>query len=317
MLGRWISLGLPVALLSGWLLAGCSRSDSPLEPVADTFGTWPGDLKEWLQVSDGAWLWRWSADLEPAGRHTGSAVLSIRGEHYRWRLNGITAVSDPVDLRLTPADTFWLGMQVADLAALSATPPLPRLAIDSPAYPDLVAMLRDLLTPRFDAVVTHWPGSPVPVGSPPAQSGDVDLAACLREAVTLWNTGETEPLFVWTDDAAWGVRLAHYAGSLLRPPLQVQLTRHDADGRPLRMRIAAGDNYSRASARPYAVRGLAHELGHCLFLWGHSPDRTHLLWGAAPPLRADPSLDERRAVRLLQRLPAGLDLRRYGCETDP
>ena len=236
------------------------------------------------------------------------------GEVFRWRL-----ADEPRDtsLVLAPVDPEWLTLELAVPGDLASTPPLPRLPLISDAWPDLVSMLRALITPRFDAVVTHWPDVPVPVKAPVAVSGDVDLAACLREAVEIWNTGEPSPHFVWDPDAAWGVRLAHYAGSIREPPLQAQLTRRNDAGQPLSLRIAAGDNYASPAARKYVVRGLAHELGHAMLLWGHSPDRRHLLWGAAPPLVDGPSDDERRAVRLLQRLPAGLDLTRYRASAPP
>jgi hypothetical protein len=298
--------------------SGCGTHEQPAAPSVEIIGTWAPDLREWLKVNDGAWTWSWLAEDDHGQAASGTARLRALGDRYHWRLAEPAAAALALArFRLTPQDSCWLPMQAPDLEALADMPPLPRLALDSAAYPDLVAMLRDLLTPLFGAVVVHWPAYPVPVRSPPAQSGEVDLAACLREAVAIWNAGEPEPWFVWQPDAAWGVRLAHFSGSLRQPPLMIQLTRLDPEHRPLVMRIVAGDNYASAASRPYAVRAFAHELGHALCLWGHSPDREHLLWGAAPPLRDDPSPDERRAARLLRLLPAGLDLNRYGCETDP
>lgn len=302
---------LVLAFLTGLSVLGCSSH--PVDPVAtpwETFGTWPDGLKAQLGVRDGRWHWTWT---DGAGT-SGPADLVSTGERYRWRL---VAAGGERPLELVPADPTWLAIRVETAVELAAAPPLPRLPVDSPAYPDLVAMLRDLLTPRFGGVVPRWHDRPVPVGSPPAQSGEIDLAACLREAVDIWNASEPETLFVWRPDADWGIHLAHYRGSSRRPPLATQLTRRDAAGRPLRLRITVGDDYQSAAVRPYLLRGLAHKLGHGLLLWGHTPDRGHLLWGEAPPLRADPSADERRAVRLLQCLPEGLDLARYGCDASP
>ena len=269
-------------------------------------GQWAPALHRWLDPPDGAVPWRWASRT---GADRGRAVLTIAGRAYRWDF------PDPPPagpLQLVPGSTGWLPVRVASPAELAAVPPLPEIPLRSPAYPDLVSMLHALLTPRFDGVVPHWPDRPVPVRAPAgAISGEVDLTACLREAVANWNATAAEPFFIWDPKAAWGIRLAHYAGSLRSPPLQTQLIRRDAAGRPLHVRIAVGDDYHSAASRPHAVRGLAHELGHALLLWGHSPDRHHLLWGDAPPLRATPSPDERRAVRLRQRLPAGLDLGRY------
>lgn len=298
--------------------AGCSGRDRPDAPPSSIIGAWPPRLKETLQVPDGSWSWRWH-QVEGRERGLGGpARLTSDGPEYRWRLQGRKPAAAGA-LSLVPAadDTFWLPLRVRDPGELAVVPPLPVLAIDSPAYPHLVAMLRDLITPRFGGLVTHWPAYPVPVGSPTAQSGAVDLQACLREAVASWNEGQPEPLFVWRPGTDWGVRLAHFSGSDRRPPLAIQLTRRDEEGRPLLMRILAGDNYSHPISRPFAVRAMAHELGHAMLLWGHSPDRAHLLWGAAPPRRADPSADERRAVDLLRSLPAGLDLNVYGQPTEP
>lgn len=308
----WISI-----LLAAGMIHGCSHHEQPAEPALSAIGQWPPGLMEKLQIRCGTWIWRWQSADEGAPSASGPARLTIVRDRYYWTLRNALGEGGGRGFVLVPRDTFWLSIRVAHFGELSRTPPLPRLGIDSTAYPDLIAMLRELTTPRFGGVVTHWPDYPVPVRSPTAVSGAVDLEACLREAVEIWNTDEPEPHFVWQPGAAWGVRLAYYDGSNRRPPLQVGLTRRDAEGRPLAMRISVGNNYSSAASRPYAVRGMAHELGHAMLLWGHSPDRQHLLWADAPPLRNDPSEDERRAVRLLRCLPSGLDLNRYGQETEP
>ncbi len=281
-------------------------ADVPVLPRFAVAGRWSPALHRWLGSPDGASSWRWVA---PSGPDRGQAVLEISGRTYRWHF----AERPPAAaLRLTPRNPGWLPLRVDRPQDLATVPPLPVIPIRSTAYADLVTMLRSLLTPRFGGVVPHWPARPVPVSAPSgAISGEVDLTACLREAVANWNATAITPFFTWDPKATWGIRLAHYAGSLRSPPLQTQLVRRDARGRPLHVRIAVGDDYDTASSRPYAVRGLAHELGHALLLWGHTPDREHLLWGDAPPLRASPSSDERRAVRLRQLLPTGLDLGRY------
>jgi len=96
-----------------------------------------------------------------------------------------------------------------------------------------------------------------------------------------------------------------------------RITRLDGEGRPLVVQIVVGDTYDEANERVYAVRGLVHELGHALFLWGHSRDRNHVLWGDAPPQVAAPSADERKAVHLWHGLPDGLDLKLYGRAAAP
>jgi hypothetical protein len=296
---------VPLAALVPVLLS-CGGRDPVAPPLQQSIGTWPPGLRQTLGLGDGRWAWRWrGAD----GAH-GAAELEIVAERFIWRL------ADPPPagpLSLASESERWLPVRVADPAQLGDVPPLPSLACDSPAFADLVSLLRHLITPRFEGRITHWPRVPVPVSAPEAVSGGLDLAACLREAVEIWN--ERIPFFVWDPDADWGVRLAHYAGGSRSPPMQLQLTRLDAAGRPLRARIAVGDDYD-ARGRDFARRALAHELGHALLLWGHSPDRGHLLWGAAPPLRADPSDDEVRAAALLRLLPEGLDLTLYGRTED-
>ena len=188
---------------------------------------------------------------------------------------------------------------------------MPRLELDSGLYGDLVDFLGELTGPHFGSIVCHWPKFPIPVRTGQAVSGDLDLAACLAEAVARWNEGESRPWFRLEEGADWGVRLVHYPGAILRPPLRARITRLDDQGRPQRINIIIGDNYDDLRDRKYAIRGLVHELGHALFLWGHSRDRAHVLWGAAPPLVDMPARDERKAAHLWHGLPEGLDLGDY------
>ncbi len=288
-------------------IPSCSRLDPLEETTWEAIGTWPSGLRKCLAVENGRWSWRWMGD----GESGGTAQLIVADRSYHWRLD---REPPPGTVRLVPVGSRWLSVAASDATSLATTPPLPRLKCDSEAYSDLVALLRALITPRFAGRVVHWPERPVPVRAPAASSGGLDLAACLREAVSIWN--QDSPIFVWDDSATWGVRLAHYAGSTRSPTMQFQITRVDQAGRPLTARIAVGDDYD-SDERRYAVRAMSHELAHAALLWGHSPDREHLLWGAAPPLRADPSDDERRAADLLHALPEGLDLNRYGRTNDP
>jgi len=295
----------------GWILVlstmvvGCSGPENPEIPDSEIVGTWTGSLKDSLHIPSGDHQWNWTT---PEGNH-GTLTLFTDDHGWQWEDAGILPATT---LNLIPEDPSWLPLALDGPEQLSLTPPLPSVALQTEAYPDLVAMVRDLTTPRFEAVVTSWPSFPVPVSSPEALVGDLDLRACLREAVERWNACSAEPFFVWDPEAAWGISLAHYSGANLRPPLSARLTSRDGEGRPSRLRIAIGDDYHRDSQRPYLVRGFAHELGHALLLWGHSPDRRHILWGEAPPIRDGPSRDECRAAHLLQWLPFGLELERYG-----
>jgi hypothetical protein len=193
------------------------------------------------------------------------------------------------------------------------------LPVTSPYYADLLHLVQELTTPWFAQEVTHWPQVPLPVRARAAVSGELDLTACLYEAVAIWNCSAPDSLFRWNPQAGWGVRLVHLAETYPSPPLATKMVRLDLNDRPLRVHILMGDNYDHERDRPYLVRGLVHELGHVLLLWGHSRDRNHILWGAAPPLVPGPATDELRALTLWNLLPEGLLLAGYtrSTELDP
>ena len=314
---RALCLGLLV-------LTGCARDDTPLLPpssvapgdtleLAGEFG-WSGTGADPWPTGTSAWHWRTIAgDTLPVSGRATLDITHVAGlTRGRWQL--VPAPPPADSLCLVPDDPATWHSQLTGALSTGEPPPLPlpRLPVDSTLYEDLLALLLDLTAPFFGNIVAHWPATPVPVRTVPAVSGDVDLTACLLEAVATWNRDEPEPLFAVADDAAWGVRLVHFAGAILSPPLRARITRLDERGRPLVIQIIVGDNYDHVLARPYAVRGMVHELTHALFMWGHSRDRNHVLWGTAPPQLDRPSRDERKAVRLWHGLPEGLDLRCYG-----
>ncbi len=288
--------------------AACGQEGDPAGPPPTAAGPLPAAHAAGLVWPAGRWLWTWTAT--PSSR-TGTAELLVAGGRWAWTLTGAAPPAGS-GLELVPAaPEAWLPLRLPAGADQAAWLPLPRLPVDSSYFDDLLALLTVLTEPRFDSRVTHWPGRPIPVRCGAARSGEVDLSACLREAVGRWNEGLAEPWFACTDTADWGVRLVHLAGRRINPPLLAQITRLDALGAPLRVHIVCGDNYDDRRDSVYAVRGFVHELGHALFLWGHSPDREHVLWGAAPPLRGTPSPDERKAALLWHGLPEGLELDRY------
>ena len=178
----------------------------------------------------------------------------------------------------------------------------------SPDYLDIRSFLRELTKPYFNSTVCHWPAYPVPIRVGPAVNGEIDLAECLAEAVDRWNLGEASPWFSFDPAADWGIRLIHFPDLEMHPPARAQITRLDDQGRPLRIHIILGNNYATPQQRPYAIRALVHELGHALFLWGHSRDPAHILWGSGPPVVDFPSLEERKAAHLWRDLPEGLNL---------
>ena len=189
------------------------------------------------------------------------------------------------------------------------------MTVRSPYYHDLLALLQELTTPRFGQRICHWFRRPVPVGAVPAVSGVIDLTACFHTAMATWNEGAAKPLFVWEPDTALGTRLLHLPGQNLHPPMSAFLIQRDEQGRALRLQIRIGDTYGDPVDERYVLRGFVHELAHALLLWGHSLDREHILWRCGP-IVDQPSRDERRAVGLLQALPAGMDISVYGRSTE-
>jgi hypothetical protein len=281
------------------------------------------NLYKFLDLSEGVWEWSWSYAESRVPLSSGDAKLEISPRQVRWTLqcadgDFFPTAADSGALELIPHDPHsWHSMHLPWPS--QATQPwlaLPRQTLDSAYYFDLLDFLQRLAPARWIGNVRNWPDTPVPVRAPAtAFSGEIDLVACLRQAVDLWNETAADSLFRWQPTAVWGVRLLHFPGTQPRPALAAKIVRLDQEGRPLRIHILAGDNYHDAGSRPYLLRGLAHELGHALLLWGHSEDRHHLLWRCGPIVTV-PSRDERRAIRLWSLLPQGLDLTIYARSTE-
>ena len=315
------SVGLLLGLGIMWLalLVGCSEpSVAPPTATGCDSLVLAGELP-WATSAAAPWpvgrfSWSWTG-TDPDAVADQHVVLNLSrlGDRIRarWCFRPVPTCSS--ELRLVPCDSVgWHAMRIPSPSSGDPPPiPLPRRVVDSSDYADVLDLLQTLTQPFFDSVVMHWPSLPVPLQLVPAVSGDVDLAACLAEAAVIWNQTSGFEYFRLASDSAWGVRLVHFAGAHLSPPLRARITRLDGAGRPLRIQIIVGDNYDGQEDRPYAVRGMVHELAHALFLWGHSSDRIHCLWGAAPPLVSAPSLDERKAALWWHGLPDGLDLKRY------
>jgi len=244
--------------------------------------------------------WFWQLKTVAGESKSGTVRLEIRAETAHWIWN--PPLSD-LGLTTTVLGTMWLRPEAFQHwhdqqldwppSQINHWLPLPRLPLQSPYYADLLHLLQELIQPRFDQVVRHWPSWPIPVRAGPALSGTVDLALCLREAVDIWNDVAPQPLFRWAPDASWGVRLVHFPGTVRSPPLSAKVVRMDGNGGVLSVHIMAGDTYDDVHKRRGAVRGLAHELGHALLLWGHSQDRRHLLWRSGP-ITDIPTEDEQR-----------------------
>ncbi len=330
---------LRLALVLTVVAAGCGDGDTPtpVSPAPSPDPEQPFDygdaLARLLGAGEGNWGWSWRLLGAAGDTLAGRAELRLSGSRGAWRLRlGGAAPTRPIAPALAPRDLppgrlllapddpkRWHEMRLElPPADGSAWLPLPRLAAASAYYADLLDLLQRLTAPRFGMRVTHWPDAPIPVVADSALSGDVDLAACLAEAVALWNGSPGGPYFALRAKADWGVRLVHLAGAPASPPLATRLIGLDAAGRPALMEIRAGDNYTTTTQRAAAVRGMSHELAHTLLLWGHSEDRRHLLWRCGP-LVAEPSSDELRAIALWNLLPQGCGLAAYGrsVEIDP
>lgn len=290
---------------------GNERPQEPARPAAPEFETIafrpgaspfpaPPDTSTWFATTAGA----------AAAPARVRLLTHWTAREFRWRWDPPLASSCPTERRIVPVDPALFHVQVVPADRLPG-PPLPVQAVESAEYPHLLALLQELTEPWFGQIVAHWPERPVPVRCGEAVAGLVDLSACLAEAVDLWNAGEAEPWFRVDEEAGWGVRLVHLPDRRLSPPLSIRITRLDSTRAPLRMNLLAGNNYDTLREPRYVVRGMVHELGHALFLWGHTRDRIHCLWGAAPPIVDKPSLDERKAARLWHGLPVGLDLSCY------
>lgn len=299
------------------IMVGCDSDPHPTTPRWRVTREWSTDLGHETGWGAGSGRWTW-VDAETGAsvrvRHELEPVAG--GWRVVWELQGEWPRGPG---RLIPDDPgswhAWQG-SLADRQPNSAAPgfplPLPVVPVDSPAYPHLLALLQDLTRDWFAGVVAPWPRPVVPVRIFPAVNDSVDLAATLRQAMTIWNEGPGGPYFREDPHADWGLRLVHFPLRSLRPPAACRITRLDSVGRPLRAHIELGNDYDRPRDRVYALRALVHELGHGLLLWGHSRDRDHCLWGGAPPLVAAPSLDERKAALWWRGLPEGLDLMAYG-----
>ncbi|MBU1675645.1 hypothetical protein KKA85_07665, partial [bacterium] len=294
---RKLMLGLCALLTQISCTAGPGRTTDPAggePPPITVAGTYPVELATFMDVGTGTFTWRWSP---PDSRSSQPATLITDGRHWSWRL-----VADAVDaglperICLAPDEPdIWHSFETrTDTLAPGAWFPLLRLTVRSPYYHDLLALLQELIAPRFDQRVCHWYRRPVPVGADPAVSGSVDLAACFHDAVAIWNAGAETALFAWIPDTALGTRLLHLPGQNLRPPMSASLVQRDEQGRALRLQIRVGDTYDDPVDELYARRGFVHELAHALLLWGHSLDREHILWRCGPIVDR-PSDDERRA----------------------
>ncbi len=265
------------------------------------------------------WTWKSTSDISDRDnsstgrvRMTWDALDKNQGRVRKilWAFSPVPPVCTTIEM--TPKDgTKWHSFRFEFRDEKSYPVPILKMGVESPLYGNLLDLVQTLTSDHFNQIITKWPPGPIPLRIGHEQHGDVDLSACLRRAMSIWNQGTKNPWFVLDEDATWGIRLLHYRDPRLSPPLRVQLTRHDAKGNPIRMNIVVGDNYSTFQDTTYVIRGMVHELAHTLLLWGHSSDRNHSLWGAAPPLVKAPSPDERKAAQLVHGLPEGVDLKNY------
>ncbi len=326
---NWKNLAVPFLAAGLTLLAGCSPEEDPVNPevhsIPSLAADWITDLGPAQGVHEGRWEWTWNSPDSLSGQ-VFLEISAISPPNQGWKV-----VWDFQDKGTAPNLNYPIYLEPRDLSvwhafhwtcpfakpqgpipmALPVPVPMRCLPVQSPDYGCLLELLQDLTTPYFDQIVTHWPSFPVPVRIGAASNGPVDLAECLTEALTIWNDDEAIPWFKAEQDASWGVQLIHFPERNLNPSMAAKITRLDSIGRPMRVQILTGNNFHDPGDRPYAVRGFVHELGHALFLWGHSQDMFHCLWRRGPPLVSVPSQDERKAARWWHGLPEGLDLSNY------
>ena len=310
-------------LLLAVATVGCMETNPPSTPIVPKQTCFIDDWLTELSFEDGWETGCWDWTFCGPDSLCGESKLELEqlptekpGWKICWDFQPPLPENFTGDIYLTPRDDArWHKFKWSPADTLPPIP-LPRLGLDSEMYPDLLELLKEFTTPFFNMVVTHWPEIPIPIRLQEANNNTIDLAACLAEASEIWNEGSERPWFVIDSEAGWGIRLVHFPDRTMHPPLAAQITRLDPGGRPLRIHILAGNNYQSPLARPYVVRGFVHELGHALFLWGHSMDRIHCLWGLAPPMVSEPSMDERKAARWWHGLPDGFDLSRYGMDLD-
>jgi len=308
-------------LMVAFISTGCMETNTPSTPLVPKTTHFQGIWSTEMGCDDGwtAGQWDWSFSCHDSlNGFARLEMVPLPTEKSGWEINWFFQPPLPENLqgeiRFSPNNVSrWHNFRWSHSDSLPPIP-IPRRKLDSSQYPDLLSFLKELTTPYFDMIVTHWPDYPIPVRLVEASNGPIDLAACLMEAAGIWNENSGHPWFVVDQNAGWGVRLVHFPDREMRPPLAARITRLDSDGRPLRISILAGNDYHSPLSRPYVVRGFVHELGHALFLWGHSLDRIHCLWGLAPPLVSEPGVDERKAARWWHGLPDGLDLSRYALE---
>ncbi len=321
---------LVLVVIASLVLLGCqnptrithSTEESAIAPTQKLKGEalyWPQSAEAFCRPHQWTWNVKTSAlGSTPIAETTGTAQLKWAAlDKRQTNIRPINWVFTPplplgAVVTLAPSDSNqWHTFRFNYFDAKSPVVPIIKRPVVSPYYKNLLDLARTLTQGHFAQVVKKWPSRPIPVRWSEEQSGEVDLSYCLQRAMEIWNQGTKSPWFIHDEDASWGVRLLHYGGAMLSPPLRTQLTKHDILGNPIRMNIAVGDNYTTFRDTTYVIRGMVHELAHCLLLWGHSVDRDHCLWGAAPPLVKRPSADERQAAYLLCGLPGELDLKDY------
>ncbi len=78
----------------------------------------------------------------------------------------------------------------------------------------------------------RWALDPVSVIPSAAVSGELNLGACLADAVATWNGAGAPLLRLENAGFARGVRFVLYPDHELHPPMWVRLLRRDPLGRP-------------------------------------------------------------------------------------
>ncbi|MES2463406.1 MAG: matrixin family metalloprotease [Armatimonadota bacterium] len=171
----------------------------------------------------------------------------------------------------------------APIPEATPTPTPPPAAVPSPPSPP-----DGPLVPNYNAELTmarQWNKSAVTVAvlSPPAGSaaGGADTAALVRQAVDLWNSKVSQEvrLQMVNENAAADVTIRWTPFSDL-PADAVGLTEvtyRSSDNILSSARVRIQESLPES----YQVQVIAHELGHCLGIDGHSQDHDDLMYPSA------------------------------------
>jgi hypothetical protein len=185
---------------------------------------------------------------------------------------------------------------------------IPNTALETTVYADFLEWFERMTTHEIglpgilDGVVRRWE-LPIRVYVPPLVKNGLDYEKTIKNGFRLWETLTGMSLFEFTNSQPTHGAYIRYVDPDLRDLYDV--LERDADLFPTLGRVSIRSAYD-----PTMVLGFtaiaAHEAGHVLGL-GHSNDTGHLMVGWKSPGSLQPTEDEIDLVRVLYRLPRGVE----------